>query len=130
MVYHKALMLLAALVGLAACQYSPDMLDRTLAYNRAVANSTNRVLLLNVVRASERLPTYYTRLEGDASSLSLTHNGSLSLPLGNAHSFETDVNTGATGGLTSGATKSIGSLAGIAGVLGLQSSESNLLPLQ
>ncbi len=130
MVYQKALMLLAVLVGAGACQYSPDMLDRTLAYNRAVANSTNQVLLLNVVRASERLPTYYTRLEGDASSLSLTPNGSLSLPLGNAHSFETDVNTGATGALTSGATKSVGSLGGLAGVLGLQSSESNLLTLQ
>ena len=73
------------------------MLDRTVAYNRAVANSTNQVLLLNVVRASQRLPTYYTRLEGDASSLGLTPNASLSLPLGNPRSFETDLNTGATG---------------------------------
>jgi hypothetical protein len=130
MVYQKALMLLAVLVGCAACQYSPDMLDRTLAYNRAVANSTNQVLLLNVVRASQRLPTYYTRLEGDASSLSLSPNGSLSLPLGNAHSFESDLNTGAAGAVTSGASKSVSSLAGLAGVLGLSSSESNLLTLQ
>src|ERR1700761_3825163 len=130
MVYQKALMLLAVLVGCAACQYSPDMLDRTLAYNRAVANSTNQVLLLNVVRASERLPTYYTRLEGDASSLSVTPNASISLPLGNAHSFESDVTTGATAAASSGATKSITSLASIAGVFGMQSSESNLLTLQ
>ena len=130
MVYQKALMLLAVLVGCAACQYSPDMLDRTLAYNRAVANSTNQVLLLNVVRASERLPTYYTRLEGDASSLALSPNASLNLPLVNTHSFENDVNTSASGAVTSGATKSITSLAGIAGVFGLSSSESNLLTLQ
>ncbi len=130
MVYQKALMLLAVLVGCAACQYSPDMLDRTLAYNRAVANSTNQVLLLNVVRASERLPTYYTRLEGDASSLALSPNASLNVPLVNTHSFENDLNTGATGAVTSGATKSVTSLAGIAGVFGLSSSESNLLTLQ
>jgi hypothetical protein len=130
MAYQKALMLLVVLAGCAGCQYSPDMLDRTIAYNRAVANSTNQVLLLNVVRASERLPTYYTRLEGDASSLSLAPNGSLSLPLGNAHSFENDLNTGATGALTSGTSKGVTSLAGIAGVFGLSSSESNLLTLQ
>src|SRR3982751_2259554 len=49
MAYQKALMLLVVLAGCAGCQYSPDMLDRTIAYNRAVANSTNQVLLLNVV---------------------------------------------------------------------------------
>src|ERR1700689_2833946 len=99
MVYQKALMLLAVLVGCAACQYSPDMLDRTLAYNRTVANSTNQVLLLNIVRASERLPTYYTRLEGDAASLGLSPSGSISLPLNNPRSFETDLNGGPTGAL-------------------------------
>jgi hypothetical protein len=130
MVYQKALMLLAVLAGCTACQYSPDMLDRTLAYNRAVANSTNQVLLLNVVRASERLPTYYTRLEGDASSLALSPNASLNLPLVNTHSFENDLNTSPTGAVTSGATKSITSLAGIAGAFGLSASESNLLTLQ
>src|SRR5580698_7217987 len=119
-----------AAIVCAACQYSPDMLDRTLAYNRAVANSTNQVLLLNVVRASERLPTYYTRLEGDASSLALSPNASLNLPLVNTHSFENDLNTSPTGAVTSGATKGITSLAGIAGAFGLSASESNLLTLQ
>jgi hypothetical protein len=128
--YRKALALLAALLGCAACEYAPDMLDRTIAYNRTVANSTNQVLLLNVVRASERLPTYYTRLEGDASSLAVTPNASLSLPLGNARSFENDVNTGPTGAITSGTSKGITSLASFASALGLQASESNLLTLQ
>src|ERR1700742_5099772 len=123
----KPLAMLVAIVCCAACEYAPTMLDRTVAYNRTVANSTNQVLLLNVVRASERLPTYYTRLEGDASSLSLAPNASLNLPLINTHSFENDLNTGAAGAVTSGATKSVSSLAGIAGVFGLSSSESNLL---
>src|ERR1700753_406702 len=101
MVYQKALMLLAVLAGCAPSQSSPAMLDRTLAYTRAVANSTTQVLLLNVVRASERLPTYYTRLEGDAASMALTPNGSLNVPLSNPRSFETDTNLGPTGAVTS-----------------------------
>src|SRR5580698_9942924 len=119
-----------AAIVCAACQYSPDMLDRTVAYNRTVADSTNQVLLLNVVRASQRLPTYYTRLEGDAASMALTPNGSLSLPLSSPRSLETDINTGATGGVTGATTKAIGALAGIVTGLGLQASESNLPTLQ
>src|ERR1700733_14296753 len=98
--YRTALALLVALLPCAACEYAPDMLDRTVAYNRTVANSTNQVLLLNVVRASERLPTHYPRREGDASPLPLTPNPSLSLPLGNARSFESDLNTSAAGAVT------------------------------
>src|ERR1700742_859164 len=116
----KPLAMLVAIVCCAACEYAPTMLDRTVAYNRTVANSTNQVLLLNVVRASERLPTYYTRLEGDASSLAVTPNASLSLPLGNARSFENDVNTSPTGAVTSGTTKGITSLASFAAAMGLQ----------
>src|ERR1700691_3854790 len=99
--FGKSAALLCAVFACAACQYSPDMLDRTVAYNRTVANSTNQVLLLNIVRASQRLPTYYTRLEGDAASLALTPNGSLSLPLNNPRSFESDINGGPTGAVTS-----------------------------
>jgi len=122
--------LLCAVFACAACQYSPDMLDRTVAYNRTVANSTNEVLLLNIVRASQRLPTYYTRLEGDAASLALTPSGSLSLPLNNPRSFESDINGGPTGAVTSTTTKAISALGNILGAVGLQASESNLLTLQ
>jgi hypothetical protein len=126
----KPLAMAVAIVCCAGCEYSPTMLDRTIAYNRAVASSTNQVLLLNVVRASQRLPTYYTRLEGDAASMALTPNGNISLPLSNPRSFETDINTGATGGITGATTKAIGALAGIVTGLGLQASESNLMTLQ
>ena len=126
----KPLAMLVAIVFCAACEYAPTMLDRTVAYNRAVASSTNQVLLLNVVRASQRLPTYYTRLEGNAASMGLTPNGSLNLPLNNPRSFETDTNLNPAGAVTSTATKAVGSLAGILSGLGLQASESNLLTLQ
>ena len=126
----KPLAMFVAFACCAACEYAPTMLDRTVAYNRAVANSTNQVLLLNVVRASQRRPTYYTRLEGDAASMGLTPNGSLNMPLNNPHSFETDTNFGATGAVTGAATKAVGSLASIVSGLGLQASESNLMTLQ
>ena len=126
----KPLAMLVAIVCCAACEYAPTMLDRTVAYNRAVASSTNQVLLLNVVRASQRLPTYYTRLEGDAASMGLTPNGTLNVPLNNPRSFETDKTLTPTGTVTSLATKAVGSLAGIVSGLGLQASESNLMTLQ
>ena len=126
----KPLAIFVAIACCAACEYAPTMQDRTIAYNRAVANSTNQVLLLNVVRASQRLPTYYTRLEGDAASMGLTPNGSLNVPLNNPRSFETDTNLGPTGAVASATTKAVSSLAGIVSGLGLQASESNLMTLQ
>ena len=119
-----------AAIGCTACQYAPDMLDRTVSYNRAVSDSTNQVLLLNIVRASQRLPTYYTRLEGSQSAEGVTPNIGGNLPLSNARSFENDITTGATGALTSGATKGVTSLAALASSFGLQASESNTLSLQ
>ena len=124
MAKRNAVLACAACLLLSACEYSPNTLDRAVAYNRTVANSSNQVLLLNIVRASQRLPTYYTRLEGEASSAGISPNGTLSLPLSNQHSFETDV-TGA-----STATKAISSLGSIVGGLGVSASESNLLTLQ
>ena len=109
----------------------PDMLDRAVAYNRAVAVSTNQVLLLNIVRASQRLPTYYTRLEGDASSMGITPSAGLTLPFTNPRSFENDINGGPTGAVTSTTSKAVGSLAAFASSdWDLQASESNILTLQ
>ena len=115
-----------AAIVCAACQYSIDMLDRTVACCKSctVADSTNQVLLLNIVRASQRLPTYYTRLEGDAASLGLTPSGSLSLPLNNPRSFENDINGGPTGAVTSTTSKAVSALGNILGAVGLQASES------
>jgi len=126
----KALAALAAVIFSAGCQYSPDALDRTIAYNRAVSGSTNQLLLLNVVRASERLPTYYSRLEGDSASLGLSPTASLGIPLAKSRSLEGDVNATAAGVITGSTLKSVATLAGLAATLGLQATESNLLTLQ
>jgi hypothetical protein len=72
----------AAGLGLCACQYSPGMVSRSVAYNDAIANSTNAVLLLNALRASERLPTYYTRMTANTATSSFTPLISMALPFG------------------------------------------------
>ena len=58
------------------------MVSRSVAYNEAIANSTNSVLLLNALRASERLPTYYTRMTADTATAAFTPQLSMALPLG------------------------------------------------
>ena len=58
------------------------MVDRSVSYNDAIANSTNAVLLLNALRASERLPTYYTRMTANTATSSVTPLISMALPLG------------------------------------------------
>src|ERR1700719_4720849 len=126
----RSLAVLCAAFVCAGCEYAPDMLDRTVAYNRAVAFSTNEVLLLNIVRASQRSPTYYTRLEGDSSSMGVTPGSSLTVPLSNGRSFQSVVSSGATGAVTSSATTAVTTLAALAGGLTLGASESNLLNLQ
>lgn len=114
-----------AALGVAACQYSPDIVDRTIAYNRAVADSTNQLLLLNILRNAQRLPTYYSRLEGDTASASINPSLSLTQPFGRGHSLETDT---AAGGAI--ALKETTALNAITSLLGLQGTESNTLNLQ
>ncbi len=58
---------LAITLATAACETPGIMSARATGYNVAVAETSNQLLLLNALRASQRLPTYYTRLEGDTS---------------------------------------------------------------
>jgi hypothetical protein len=57
----------ASLLLLTGCQ-SSGMRDQTIAYNEAVADSTNQFFLLNVLRARDRFPLYYTRTTGNSAS--------------------------------------------------------------
>ena len=66
-----------------ACQqFSPDNETRTLSFNHSVAESTNQLLLLNIVRDSQRNPTYFTRLGSNSASSSISPNLSLTFPFG------------------------------------------------
>ncbi|MGA7712680.1 MAG: hypothetical protein WCA81_12315 [Rhizomicrobium sp.] len=103
-----------------ACAYSPDTIDRTVSYNEAVANSNNEILLLNIVRASQRYPTYYSRLEANTSVGTLTPQLQLSLSLSHGRQITSSA-TGASSQLTNAAMSLMPQL---------QAVETNQLQLQ
>ena len=47
---------------LVSCTGIPPVSDKAVAYNQEVADATNRIFLINTLRASEHLPLYYTRI--------------------------------------------------------------------
>jgi len=80
----RVLALSAALTGLGACQFSPDIPARAIDYNRSIAQTTNEILLLNIMRASDREPRYFTRLGTNSAQSGVTGGFSFTLPLPNA----------------------------------------------
>lgn len=121
-----AMLGVAASLGVSACEYSPDMSDRSVAFNNAVADSSNTLLFQNIVRASERRPTYYSRVASDTSASTLTPSISTGIPLTRTSSLEHDAS--GAGILT--AMKSTHALAAIAANLGITAPQTNTLSLQ
>jgi hypothetical protein len=110
-------------LSLAGCGYSPVIVGDTLSYNVAVADSTNQMLLLNIVRTSQRKPTYYTRLEGNTETVGISSSNTLSLPLSHAKAL----NSPAAAGVYASKTVNISA---ITAALGLTPTDSSLLNLQ
>lgn len=73
----RVLAIAGAAIVLTACQSSQGMDDQAIAYNKAVANSTNEFFLLNALRAKDRFPVYYTRTTGNNASESLSPGASI-----------------------------------------------------
>jgi hypothetical protein len=124
--YMGAVLAVAASLVLSACEYSPEMTDRSIAFNNAVAESSNALLFQNIVRASERRPTYYSRVASDTSASTLTPNVGTGIPLTRSSSLEHDAS--GAGVLT--AMKSTNALAAIAANIGLTAPVTNTLSLQ
>jgi len=76
----RILAVAAALLGLTACQYSPDIPTRAIDYNRSVARATNQILLMNIMRASDREPRYFTRLGTNSAQNGITGGFTATLP--------------------------------------------------
>jgi hypothetical protein len=74
-----ALTLLTSLAGCVSMR--PTMTSFSLDYNRVVADTRNRMILLNIVRSAYREPTYYTALTQIEGSLNV--QGSFSGPVAN-----------------------------------------------
>ena len=79
----RALALSALTAVVAACQqFSPDNNTRTLSFNHSVAESTNQLLLLNIVRDSQRTPTYFSRLGSNSARSTLNPSLAFTFPFG------------------------------------------------
>jgi hypothetical protein len=108
----------AALVASCAPQMSGDVVT----YNKVVSNSGNQILLLNIIRASQRVPTYYSRLETNTDTLGYSAPNTLSVP------FSKSVTHNGTNSVGSPAKSTV--LAAVTAGLGLTPGDSSALGLQ
>jgi hypothetical protein len=81
--FARALALAAAALT-AACQYSPDIASRAVDYNQDVGRATNQIILLNIMRASDRTPRYFTRLGSNSAQNGVTGGAIFTVPLINS----------------------------------------------
>jgi hypothetical protein len=70
----------ATALALGGCEHAPRMTDRAVSWNTAVADSTNQVLLLNVIRARFREPMYFTRINTNTTTMQLEPSLSFTIP--------------------------------------------------
>jgi hypothetical protein len=71
-VLARVLAVAGAVLCLAACQSQLSMEGQTIAYNKAVADSTNQFFLLNALRARDRFPIYYSRTTGENAAAGIS----------------------------------------------------------
>jgi hypothetical protein len=79
--FVRTLALSCGVLATTGCQYSPEMTQRALAYNEAVATSTNQQILLNIIRASERKPRYFTRFGANSAQTSISGSLATTFPV-------------------------------------------------
>jgi hypothetical protein len=90
----RVLSIMAFAGVLAACQYSPDIPTRAVDYNHSVAHATNEILLLNIVRAAERAPRYFTRLGTDSAQNGISGGAAVTLPFPNVGNGTSGITAG------------------------------------
>jgi len=77
----KFLAPLAAAGALAACSFEPVLTTKFVDYNRAFEDSSNSILLLNVLRAKDRKPLYFSTVTQLNPTIGGTGELTLSIPL-------------------------------------------------
>ena len=80
--FRKALVLGGALLVLAACTGGNHMVVTARDANLALEESTNEMLLLNIIRASQQKPMYFTGLADVSMTDTAKLAGTLTLPFG------------------------------------------------
>jgi len=87
----RVLALSCGILAAGGCQYSPDTAERTIAFNRSVAEAGNQVILLNAVRSSRRNPTYYSRLSTNTATSTVAPALSAAIPWSGGKTVATTV---------------------------------------
>ena len=80
----RKLMLAAAAMLLSGCADFPTMTDRAVAWNQTVADASNEVMLMNIVRASLREPMYFTRVNTNSALMEIDPKLGFTIPLSGA----------------------------------------------
>jgi hypothetical protein len=66
------------------CTFSSYLSQTAVDYNRSIETSSNALILLNVLRASEHHPLYFSSISVLRGSISATVGGTVSIPFGGA----------------------------------------------
>ncbi|MBX3490431.1 hypothetical protein [Parvibaculum sp.] len=72
------------LVFLAGCNLALQEVTDASSYNKLIATTNDRMLLLNVVRASKGYPLYFTSIDAISANVMVQSEFGLDLPFGNA----------------------------------------------
>ncbi len=83
-------------LAVSACAFEPALTQQLIDYNRAYEDSTNSILLLNVLRAKDRKPLYFTTLSQLNPSISGSGSLGLTIPLSPTAYTTLGISTGAS----------------------------------
>lgn len=84
MTMQKIARIMASLAGglLTACSFAPTVAEHGVAYNQAVAEAANDQMLLNILRAKDNEPLYFTSFSLIRGNIKQTADLELKLPFG------------------------------------------------
>lgn len=82
-VRFRRLSMMCMAMLLAGCATQRDVARESVKFNKALALSSNRILLLNIVRASKNMPLVYSRLGSERNEIQGTIGSELNIPIGN-----------------------------------------------
>ncbi len=83
---------------LSGCAFTPQLSRVAVDHNRMVAQSTNELALLNIVRASHRFPLHFTAITEVTGNARVSMNASLEADLVSGTGSDIDIVSPATGG--------------------------------
>lgn len=77
---YRSLICLLCVASFAGCAFRPVVTSDAVSFNRSVETTQNRTLFMNVLRASERKPLYFTELAKITGTISARLGADITLP--------------------------------------------------